>query len=77
MNDYNFGNPMNARRWGAMIGHFTQMVWKDTKAIGELAAGRVSLVVLACRGSPARPVCVPVVFCCRLCIRAMRLDGRL
>lgn len=33
--DYNFGNPGQALRYGAMIGHFTAMVWADTKAIGK------------------------------------------
>jgi hypothetical protein len=33
--DYNFGSPGQALRYGAMIGHFTAMVWADTKAIGK------------------------------------------
>eukprot|EP00775_Hariotina_reticulata_P007003 gene7003-7218_t len=32
--DYNFASPGQALRYGAMIGHFTAMVWINTKAIG-------------------------------------------
>lgn len=33
--DYNFASPGQALRYGAMIGHFTAMVWINTKAIGK------------------------------------------
>lgn len=32
--DYNFGNPGEPRFQGAIIGHFTQMVWAATREMG-------------------------------------------
>jgi hypothetical protein len=36
-----------------MIGHYTQMVWKNTKEVGCGTASNDNLVVLVCRYSPS------------------------
>jgi len=50
------GGPLTAADFASgvpMIGHYTQMVWKNTKEVGCGTASNDNLVVLVCRYSPS------------------------
>jgi hypothetical protein len=52
--DFKYGTfPDCATSRGAMIGHYTQVVWKDTKSVGCALASNGKTDYLVCRYSPA------------------------
>jgi hypothetical protein len=52
--DFKYGVfPDCATTQGAMVGHYTQIVWKDTKSIGCALAGNGKTDFLVCRYGPA------------------------
>lgn len=52
---YSFSNP----GWSAATGHFTQLVWRDTTAVGCATNSRCSMATYICQYSPGGNVLGP------------------